>query len=307
MKYLMTLCIVCALFACQHNKTKSSIQTVDAENKNEVSITEESVIGEKSDLEQVVSTKDKTIESTPPPPPPPFKNKPISTDAPTSIASKIIKNALINMEVSDYKKDKQKIIDIVKKQQGYISSENESNTEYALQNILVIKIPAQNFEGASSEIENIAKKIDSKNVSAEDVTAQYVDQAARLKTKREVMNRYIDILKKANRIDDILAVESELRIIQEEIECTEAQLKEMDDQVAFSTLTLTIYKQTGFVTSKKSFFSEIGDSIANGWNSLLNGIIGLVGIWPFLLFLTLIGFVVRFFVKRYNNRSTQKK
>lgn len=304
----MTLCIVCVLFACQQQKNKSSIETIDSEN-DEISITTIDVTEEKSTLEQSQSDQNKFIESSPAPPPPPTLNqdKPISTYAPTKIASKIIKNAIISMEVSDYKSDKQKIMDIVKKQQGYISNENESNTEYALQNVLVIKIPAQNFDGASSEIENIAKKIDSKNVNIDDVTAQYVDQAARLKTKKEVMNRYLDILKKANRIDDILDVESELRIIQEEIESTEAQLKQIDDQVAFSTLTLTIYKQTGFVTSKKSFFSEIGDSIVKGWNSLLNGIISLISIWPILFFLVLIGLVVRFIFKKFKQPSTQKK
>ena len=70
-----------------------------------------------------------------------------------------------------------------------------------------------------------------KNVSVQDVTEEYLDIEARLKTKKEVEARYIEILKsKTKTVEDVLKAEEQIRIIREEIEAREGRLNYLKNQ-----------------------------------------------------------------------------
>jgi hypothetical protein len=288
---IITLTFLIALGSCKNNQKEISQSNDEISNIAIGTISEEKSSNKAGILNES---------------PPALCEPPLEKDQ-LKIPTKIIKNAFMTMELSNYNKDKQAIIALVTKCGGFISNERETNNNYSINNVLIIKIPAEKFDGTSEGIENIGKKIDSKEITLEDVTAQYIDNASRLKTKKEVLNRYMEILKKANNIDDILAVENELRTIQEEIESTEAILSQLDNQVAYSTLTLTLYKETGYVASKKSFFSEIGDSISNGWHGLLSVLIGLISLWPLFIFISILVVFCYKMIVRNRAKSIVKK
>ncbi|HWY36385.1 MAG TPA: DUF4349 domain-containing protein, partial [Nitrosopumilaceae archaeon] len=139
-----------------------------------------------------------------------------------------------------------------------------------------------------------------KNVRSDDVTAEYVDIETRLKTKKEVEQRYIDILRnKAKTVRDVLDAENEIRIIHEEIEAKTGRLNFLKDQVAFSTINLDFYQVTK-VTGQPdrveySYLSEAGDAFKVGWDGLKRLVIGLIYIWPMYL----IGFLLYWGIKRF--------
>ena len=142
----------------------------------------------------------------------------------------------------------------------------------------------ENFEPFIKDLEGVSLSMDYKRINAKDVTAQFVDLSARLNTKRDALNRYREILKKANTVEDILKVEGMMRQIVEEIEATEGRLKYLSDQVGYSTINLDIYERSERPTAKrKGFFSKAGDAFEDGWNAILAFMIGLISIWPFLI------------------------
>jgi len=123
-----------------------------------------------------------------------------------NITKKIIKTASINFGVSDYKKSKENISKIISKHKGYVSSENESNTSYSISNTIIIRVPAENFETLLSDLEGEAKDFESKSINTNDVTEEFVDITTRLKNKKKVEAQYIELLKKAKTIAEILEV-----------------------------------------------------------------------------------------------------
>jgi hypothetical protein len=223
------------------------------------------------------------------------------TDKDTAeIGKQIIRTAQLNFQVRDFKEATEKIQQIVKANQAYISSANERNSGYTLDGEMIVRVPSKNFDKAIKEILEIAIYVNFKNENAEDVTEEFVDVITRLRTKREVEKRYLEILSRAKTISEILEVEEKLRIIREEIEAREGRLKYLKNQVQFSTIHLHYY-QTNEKYQKPpqiSFFAKVGESLVEGWEGLLSFLVGLVALWPLLIVIVT---VIWWWIRRRNN------
>ncbi|MBL0329058.1 MAG: DUF4349 domain-containing protein [Bacteroidetes bacterium] len=219
--------------------------------------------------------------------------------APIKMAEKIKKTADVDISVEDYKVARAAIDKIVKTGNGYISGENEQNSTYSISNAMTIRVANKDFDAMVSNLAGVASHVNSKNVYMEDVTAEFVDITARLKTKKEVEKRYLELLQKAVKVTDILEVEEHLRGIREEIEAKEGQLKLLNDQVAFSTINLNFTQSFEYTPQDEpGFFGRMGKAFGNGWKGFLSFVIGLVYVWPLWLILGLTTYFVVKFIKK---------
>lgn len=220
---------------------------------------------------------------------------------PEVIEPKIIKTANMNMEVENYAKAKVLIDSIVKHYQGFIANEDENRYASQISNQIVIRVPKENFEVLIEAISGTAKEVFSKSISMQDVTEEYVDIQTRLNTKKEVESRYIDLLKEARNVGDILEVEEHIRVLREEIEAKEGRLKFLDNRISLSTMNLSVYEQ--LETTTTGFGSELWNGLENGWEGLLIFIIGFLTMWPFWI---IIGLIV-FFIIRWNRKRKARR
>lgn len=228
------------------------------------------------------------------------------TEDTISIEAQIIKTANINIQVKEFKEGTDKITQIAKANGGYISSSNEQNNGYSIQGEIVIRILSKNFDKTIKELLATAVYVGSKSENAENVTEEFVDILTRLRTKKQVEKRYLEILGQAKSIKDILEVEEQLRIIREEIEAKEGRLKYLKDQVRFSTINLSYY-QTNDKYQKApepSFFSKIGDALVEGWQGLLVFFVGLAYLWPLWIVCIILAWWLR---KKWEERKIAKK
>ncbi|MCE3278574.1 MAG: hypothetical protein K0S44_765 [Bacteroidetes bacterium] len=215
------------------------------------------------------------------------------------IVEKIRKTADLNITVDDYHQARASIEKIVKSGRAYISGENEQNNTYNISNSMVIRVANKDFDSMVSNISFIKGNVNSKNVYTEDVTAEFVDITARLKSKKEVEKRYLEILQKANKVSDILEVEDQLRVIREEIEAKEGQLKFLNDQVDYSTINLSFHQDFEYTPeARPGFFGRMGNAFGNGWNGFLSFLVGMMYAWPLWLILTAGGYLLYKFIKR---------
>jgi hypothetical protein len=215
---------------------------------------------------------------------------------------KIVRYASIRFQVEDYKKSAFNIDKAVKDSGGYISTSQEDNNNYGLSTTLTIRVSSEKFDGLINQVLKEAKFLNYKNVNAEDVTDQFIDTEARLKTKKEVEKRYLDILKQAKTIEDILSVERQLAGIREEIEAKEGWIKQMHDRVSYSTISLQYYESTEAVTAPEDgFFARIKKGINTGWEMLVSFIVGVFYFWPFLFVASFMIFLFRRWRKKKGN------
>jgi len=198
---------------------------------------------------------------------------------------KLIKNGSISFEAADIKETKAKLDAICKELNAYVSDENQNNYGDKLQYTQTIRVAAEKFDLLIQKIEASAGKVDSKNINTQDVTEEFIDVEARLKTKKELEVRYREILKEAKTVQDIISIESQIASVRSEIESMEGRLKYLSSQVAYSTLNISYYETIG---TDFGFGSKLGKALSSGWDYFLMFLIGLLNIWPFLILIALI-------------------
>lgn len=219
-------------------------------------------------------------------------------------AAKIIKTANLEIRVEDYASSRKTVQQRVDARQGYLQSEQESNDGYRLRNSLTIRVETGQFDPLVDELAGIGSYVHHKNINAQDVTEEFVDLETRLKTKREVEQRYIDILRRANSIPDILSVEGALRQIREEIEAKEGRLRYLSDQVGYSTIHLVMYQQLDHRAEPgPGFWSKIWQGLQGGWEFLLVLLIGLAYLWPLWLVVAIVIWLIRRAIKKNRARK----
>ncbi len=219
------------------------------------------------------------------------------------IPEKIKKTAQLIITVEDYKKARTEIEKIVKSGNAYIGSENEQNSTYNITNNMEIRVLNKDFDLMVNKLLTVASHVNSKNVNAEDVTAQFVDIQSRLKSKKEIEKRYLDILQKASKVSDILEIEQKLGQIREEIEAKEGELKYLSDQVNYSTINLNFHQEFEYTPSDRpGFFGRMGNAFGNGWTGFLSFLVGIIYVWPLWIILG----AGAYFLVRIIRRSSKK-
>ncbi|WP_298903131.1 DUF4349 domain-containing protein [uncultured Psychroserpens sp.] len=218
---------------------------------------------------------------------------------------KIIKSASARYKVKSVKTTTRKIKRIAQKYGAYISDLRFENNLYQKENRFTIKIPQQHFDVMMDSIGLMVDFVEYENITTKDVTEEYIDIQTRLKTKMEVKTRYESILREnAITIEDILATEDKLRIIQEEIESAQGRLKYLTNKVSYSTIQIDLYETVTYKEEpesySKTFLAKGKEGLSSGWNIIETLILGLIYIWP----LTLIGIVlVVVFRKKFRKRK----
>lgn len=215
-----------------------------------------------------------------------------------TIERKLIKTGDISFETDNLLETRNYIEQAVKKYNGYISADNEYKSSQNITSNLMVRIPSESFDAFLNEISSKVARFDNKNISVNDVTEQFLDVQARLKVKKELEQRYSEILKKASSVKEILEVERELTNVRSDIESMEGRLKYLQNQVSFSTLTIRFYKEEVSKAYSKTFGRLIADAFANGIDNIKWFFIGLVNIWPFILLIVLLIILIKKRIKR---------
>ena len=207
-----------------------------------------------------------------------------------AISPKIIYTAQVRMQVDSLDASLALIRSLVAASGGYISDQSTANTRYEKSAQLTIRLPTQNLEGSMNALRELARFVDHERMHSEDVTDQWIDLESRLQTKRDVRDRYIEVLRRrAVKVEDILNAEERIRRITEEIEAQEGRLRYLQNRVSLSTLNLNLYETVEYVSAptelRYGFGNRLGEAFSSGWSGVRELVLGLVSIWPLLLVL----------------------
>ena len=199
---------------------------------------------------------------------------------------RIIKTANLNLEVKKYNDFYRSIREKVAQLGGYVAQEQQSQTDYKLENTLVVKVPVDQFDNALSQVTTGVEKINEKRITSEDVTGEVIDTKSRIEAKRQIRLKYLDLLKQAKNMEEILNVQSEINGVQEEIESATGRVNYLTHAADYSTINLTFYEvlnASAVNNDKPSFATRISDAFSSGWSWVGELFVGLISIWPLLL------------------------
>lgn len=220
----------------------------------------------------------------------------VTQDQSSKIERKLIKTGSISFETKDLSATRETMQDALKKYQGYMVRDNQYTATDRISVNISVRVPAKDFDVFLDHISKGVKTFDTKNVQVADVTEQFVDAESRLKTKQALEKTYLNILKKARTVREILDVERELSNVRGAIEATQGRLQYLKSQVSLSTLNITFYKkvkgeETGFSSTIKEAFKEGGTKVKAF-------IVSIISFWPFIIVLLLVALLVRKKIKK---------
>ena len=227
-------------------------------------------------------------------------NKDTNDETEQNIEQKIIKEGNLRFETNDLEATYSQIQNAVKNQNATIQNDTEGKDYQSVFRKLIIRVPSKNFDPFLTAISKGVSYFDNKEITSQDVTTEFIDIEARLKAKKVLENRYIELLKKANKVSEMLEIEAQLSAIREEIEAKEGQLRYMQNQVSLSTITIEFYKTTAEESGVTiSYGAKVWNAVKSGFYGISSFFLGLLEIWPFIIIaITLFYFIRKRFKKK---------
>ena len=196
---------------------------------------------------------------------------------------KIVKTADLHLKVKNFQQFTDRLHAAVKQAGGYIAQEQQTQDAGEIENTVTIKVPVDRFEDLMGQLPGDSDKLDQKKISSDDVTMELVDTKSRLETKKEVRERYLELLRQAHNMKDIIAVQNEINDIQGQMDQAAGRIAWLGHSSAYSTINLRFYQvlDEGLQENPTpSFVQRLKESIGEGWKSLSALLIELISVWP---------------------------
>jgi len=211
-------------------------------------------------------------------------------------ARKIIKTAYLSMETLDYDQAVLELKQQVAVYGGYIEVSNiggsgihsEKANRHAY---FTVRIPEEGFQEFMLEVNTIGHVTSQQN-NGQDITSSYYDTDTRVKTLEIQEERLLEILKKAEKIEDILALERELSSVRYDIERLTQNLRHWDQMISYATLNINI-QEVYEITKEKKVPMTFSEKIKDGFNETIEDIkegfedliVGMTSGSPYLIFI----------------------
>ncbi|UII20282.1 DUF4349 domain-containing protein [Fulvivirga ligni] len=229
------------------------------------------------------------------------KNASAAAKQSTTMSKKVVKTGDLAFESKNVEKDYEKIRQLLPKYQAYIEKENQYKSPHRIDIDLIIRVPVNGFDTTFTTISDLAYRLDNRSSNAEDVTERYYDLQARIKNKQALEDRYVQLLNKADDIKDILAIESNLNEVRTDIERLQGQFNYLSKQIGYSTINVSFYEVLPYTydtSSRKGFGARLLSAMDGGWQGFLSFLVGIATLWPFLIFLIVLIWGLRWWSKR---------
>ncbi len=211
---------------------------------------------------------------------------------------KIIKTAHLVFETKNVEATHKKIIQLASQYKGLVQSDNSGKSYNRIFRNLLVRVPTENFQLFVDGISEGVDYFDQRDISRQDVSEEFIDLGARLKAKRTLEERYLELLKKATNVKEMLEIERELSIIREEIEAKQGRLQYLQNQVSMSTINIEFYKTTAETGITQSYGQKMKNAFQGGWNGISVFFLGILYLWPLFLVAIITVFVLRIFLKK---------
>ena len=230
------------------------------------------------------------------------KEEAVSDIDTTNISNRmIIHQAQLSVKVKDIENTQLKIEEKVNKYSGYIVESNvyQGDNEHVHGHITV-RIPEKHFNNFLSDVENEVADTLERTITGEDVTEQYIDLESRVKSKRVVEERLLELMKEAKKTEDLLSISNNLATVQEEIEVIVGKMNFLKNKSDYATIEIYMQENKVIVpeldSKKLDTWERTKKQLATSINFLLTAgsgfIVFFIGNLPIFIIILVIGSII---------------
>jgi len=169
---------------------------------------------------------------------------------------------------------------------------------------LIVRVPSDQFATTLDQIRKLGTNLTEENVTSQDVTEEFIDLEARIKTQVALEQQFLQIMKQAGKISEALEVQRQIADVRTDIEKLEGRKRFVQNAASLSTITVNIQAprpmvavtSTGFGRTVRDAISESIDVASNIVLFFVQFVIVMIPV--FALVLLPAGLIVRYLMRR---------
>jgi hypothetical protein len=222
---------------------------------------------------------------------------------------KILRNGELTLEVPAPEEAGRKITSIADAVGGFVVTSESKQHETGdppkqyLEVNLVIRVPEAQFQTAFDQILSLGSRVIQNKTTGEDVTEEFIDLEARIRTQKALEVQFLEIMKQATKVPDALEVQRQIAEVRTEIEKLEGRKRFLENRASLSTITVSLQSPAAIAVNTSSFRRNVREAVRDGVDLTIAIVLFLIRfvivmIPIFLLLILPIGLLIRFFWRR---------
>ena len=215
----------------------------------------------------------------------------------------ILRTGQASIEVDSLEAGMARLRKLAQRAGGFVADAAvQSGRDQVRQATLELKVPSARFDELTEGLQPIGR-LEFVNVSAEDVSEEFVDLTARAVNGRKLEERLIELLRtRTGKLQDVLSVERELARVREEIERIEGRLRYLKTSAQLSTLSVSLHEPMPIVATQGR--GPIAEAFREAWRNFVGVLAGAIASLGYLVPVVVLGWSVVVVVRRWRKPAT---
>lgn len=231
-------------------------------------------------------------------------------EAETAADRKIIRNADITIEVPSTSEAQHRVTSIAETHGGFVvtsEAKQRQSVDPAQRTTdfrLVVRVPENKFGVALDEIKKLASNVPEEKATGQDVTEEFIDLEARIKTQKALEIQFLEIMKQATKVEDALEVQRQIAEVRTEIERLEGRKRFIENRSSLATITVNIQAPKPILVTTPtgvghSLREAVSESVELASGMIVFFVRFVIVVLPVLLFVGVpSALVLRYFLRR---------
>jgi hypothetical protein len=157
---------------------------------------------------------------------------------------------------------------------GFVESSSTAQGDKSRSGTLLIRVPNANFDQAMSALRGLGTP-DSESTSGQDVSGQFVDLEARLRTWEAQETVFLRLMHKAHSVSATLQIQRQLQDVQMQIEQIKGELHQLQDQTRMATINVTVH-EPGISIPRPQPVEDTRPNLGEAWSKAVDGLLGVL-------------------------------
>ena len=254
------------------------------------------------------------------------KNEEAGTDESGSLAEqKLIYTADITIQTQTFQDTFSAVKDAISKVGGFVESESTTDSAWnwyysdykkssgTLRSYITVRVPSSKYREFLGLLEGTDGKITNRSEYVQNITKRYNDQSILIESLEKQETRLLEMMDKAETIEDMITIESRLSEVQTQLNQARNTLAGYDTDVNYSTINVQIEEVIQYSSQKvqQTFLERLGNTFTRSWRDfgefMQDLILAIVYLLPVIIVVVIILVILRPFISKWNAKRKEKK
>jgi hypothetical protein len=194
----------------------------------------------------------------------------------------IVRSGKLGLTVADMQAGLEDATALARRLDGYVASTSVRENDGRQTATLALRVPGGRYDEAVDQLRRLAVRVDEESSTGQDVTEEFADLGAQLRNQEAAEVQYLELLKRAQSVEDVLKVQGRLTEVRTQIERLKGRMLLLQRRAELAQIEVTLVVESAgfqplrhiaasFATSLRALELAVGALVAAWWVLLLLG------------------------------------